>query len=725
SFIVLGLSALHIGHHARFRKLGQWSASVAGLGFGLMYVATAYGFLHGFWSRELGFAMGGVVTVSALYSATSRARVSTALIALFGGFTTPLFFDPGLSQPALVFGWLFVLDLLAMSCAARRRWPLIGLLTFFATAAVALRWLVTSFGPGHRDLALVLIAAFEGLYLFWPLLRMRRSGEEGAPVLEVRALLILGAPAFALAQLFAHSLHRGWPLALGLGLSAAVRIGLAARIAAPELRRRLLGLGLALLVAAAPALGLGASLAAVWALVGLAFMVFASRFRDRDLVLRAAFLALGLGVVRALLLPVTPLSSDFPWLELQSWMRILVLCVPALVVVWKRAEIAKPLADGVFAGSALFVTASLGLALEQGLTLAGPVGLGLQSAGQAPFVRTLFWATFATGLGMLATLRSSRAVLLVSASATGLALLAGGAAVLMRTATESSLAWNLPFAAGLIALTSTLALRHRVAQVVTSTRVARDLRQVLAWLVFALGAALLSLEVWCFVTAREATLFAAQRAGIEALLLLWASIALLFGWCAQRPRFAELGAAWVLSSVVTLMVFLLSLGGRFDEVAPLFVSQAFMIRALALFALFCASMMVRGGLESWSRRFGLIASQIGLVLLLPAEIARWSGQVSVVLPVVGSVDGGLAGGMVSMFWAIQALTLVWCGFRLRSATARTLGLYLFGLVVAKVLLWDLDDLDRLPRILAFLSSGLALLWASFMYHRLVQRSAEN
>ncbi|MDD4017245.1 MAG: DUF2339 domain-containing protein [Kiritimatiellae bacterium] len=70
---------------------------------------------------------------------------------------------------------------------------------------------------------------------------------------------------------------------------------------------------------------------------------------------------------------------------------------------------------------------------------------------------------------------------------------------------------------------------------------------------------------------------------------------------------------------------------------------------------------------------------------------------------------------VTLVWTLFAFTLLVAGIRLCGKWLRWFGLGLFALAVGKLLLSDLDGLDTLYRIVAFISVGVLLVLGSFVY----------
>jgi uncharacterized membrane protein len=76
---------------------------------------------------------------------------------------------------------------------------------------------------------------------------------------------------------------------------------------------------------------------------------------------------------------------------------------------------------------------------------------------------------------------------------------------------------------------------------------------------------------------------------------------------------------------------------------------------------------------------------------------------------------GFRGGAVTLVWTLFALALLFAGIRVHGKWLRWCGLMLFALAVGKLLVSDLDGLDTLFRIVAFISVGVLLVLGSFVY----------
>ncbi len=104
-----------------------------------------------------------------------------------------------------------------------------------------------------------------------------------------------------------------------------------------------------------------------------------------------------------------------------------------------------------------------------------------------------------------------------------------------------------------------------------------------------------------------------------------------------------------------------------------------------------------------------------LFLLLNIEIADYF---SLGPTLTFSFSGNFARDMTySIAWALFALALIVIGMRMQQRFTRYAGVALLGLTLAKLFLHDLNDLNELYRIGAFVGVALILIAASFFYQR--------
>ena len=110
-----------------------------------------------------------------------------------------------------------------------------------------------------------------------------------------------------------------------------------------------------------------------------------------------------------------------------------------------------------------------------------------------------------------------------------------------------------------------------------------------------------------------------------------------------------------------------------------------------------------------------------LFLGVSHELARFFQQTAMT-PANARLAGGLA---VSAWWALFAAALVMVGFLRNRMPVRVAGLIVSGLAVAKVLLFDLSELDALYRVASVLILGLVSLGVAYLYHRQAASAART
>jgi uncharacterized membrane protein len=133
-----------------------------------------------------------------------------------------------------------------------------------------------------------------------------------------------------------------------------------------------------------------------------------------------------------------------------------------------------------------------------------------------------------------------------------------------------------------------------------------------------------------------------------------------------------------------------------------------------------------------------IASAAACILLAPSGYEAWRGRGEAGLAVLavyacsltilgvaqqaggGTVSARFQRGeaVVSTFWGLIGLGLLWAGLRRDRRALRLGGLALLGVSIAKIFLFDLPSLSSVTRALSFLGVGALLLAAGYVYQRL-------
>ena len=296
-----------------FRPLGQ---GLMGAGQGILYgsLYAAWG-LYALVSRDLAFAAMVVVTVGGMVLAVRHDARATSVLALVGGFLTPVLVATGTDPRDLLFAYVLLLDVGALAVAAWRGWRGLDWLASAGTWAYALGWHDRFFEAGAAVPIALWALAFHGVLAVLPVLpNLLRRTE--VPL----ARSVLGPLNLAAALAWAWSaLHPTYETALGMGA-----LGAAAgqMLLATALRRRvppdpwgtfvLVGGGVVVAAIAAPLLLDRHLVAVVWAL-GAPALHFAARRIDDDRLGLAALALLAAAAVRLVGVHVPLHAAPFAW----------------------------------------------------------------------------------------------------------------------------------------------------------------------------------------------------------------------------------------------------------------------------------------------------------------------------------------------------------------------------------------------------------------------------
>ncbi|HEY6005031.1 MAG TPA: DUF2339 domain-containing protein, partial [Anaeromyxobacter sp.] len=200
-------------------------------------------------------------------------------------------------------------------------------------------------------------------------------------------------------------------------------------------------------------------------------------------------------------------------------------------------------------------------------------------------------------------------------------------------------------------------------------------------------------------------------------------------------------AAVDLPSVERALDAFLSTSGREGRLAPLLLvnARAIALAATAAALLVSARTMARSA-PRW-RAVAAVLAAVGWVLAVglavteardlatslppppgPGDVGAFAAYRPTVYDAIEAQAGALS-AVTSLVLAVCAALLVGGGFLFRDAFHRWLGLGLFGIVLAKLLLADVWHLSRLQQVTVFLGVGALLLGAAFLYARLGKRIA--
>lgn len=156
----------------RRRDVPYLSEGLAGGGLGLLYLSLYAGYaFYGFVGAGPAFASMFVVTAAGALVSVATGRQAIAVLSLLGGLLTPVLLAGQSPDERILFGYLFVLDLLVLATARFRTWPALNWLAWMGTALLLVPGLLREPQPAHLLARLALLSALFLLFLGVPLAR--------------------------------------------------------------------------------------------------------------------------------------------------------------------------------------------------------------------------------------------------------------------------------------------------------------------------------------------------------------------------------------------------------------------------------------------------------------------------------------------------------------------------------------------------------------------------
>ncbi len=639
--------------------------------YGLISLTTAF------------FAMSAVTLFSFLLAVNLSAQV-IVILGLLGGFLTPAVLNSGADNAPALFLYIALLDLGIAAVALRKSWLYLVLLAAIGTALTQFGWTAQFFDANRGFRALWIFLGFEALFLAIFFLRRRRPAPDNwltwASALAGFAALAFccylpAFPALARQPFFFF----GFVFLADAGLLALPVIGRAHRgiaLGAGALVFALVAEWIALFATQAP---LSVSLAAivVFALLHAATTP-ASAWRPGALPLTAAgtltpFLLLVLLIGRVDLWNPTPVLGV-------ALLLALLLLAAAIV---RRADW---LALSALIGVALVELTWQGMrfANAQAVPVLGFYGLFLLLFVAFPFCsaeKEKSWSWAISALAQALQFWLVYRVITLAFPNEWMGLLPA--------------LFVLPAAIGVWAL-----LKMYRADPATG-----DVR--LAWQ----GGALLLFVSLIFPLQFDREWITLGWA-LEGLALLW-----LFGRLPHRGL--RIVAVVLLCAAFARLALNPAVLEYHKRTGTRIWNWYLYAYGLTSFCLLAGARLFARSPGKGIERFGtaLLGSlgTILLFLLLNIEIADYF---SIGPTLTFSFSGNFARDMTySIAWALFALGLIVIGMRIKQRAARYAGVALLGVTLAKLFLHDLNDLDELYRIGAFVGVAVILIAASFIYQR--------
>jgi uncharacterized membrane protein len=162
------------------RRYRYFSEGIAGLGAAVLYLSI-WGGMHYYHIFNSDQAFGGMIVVTAVMAAVSLGRDSQrlAMLALAGGFLTPMLVSTGQDHEIVLFTYTALLSAGMLAMERARSWKWLPPLAFAATEIYFWGWYNEFYTPEKMARTLAFAALFFVLFAALPIIRSRREGRIG------------------------------------------------------------------------------------------------------------------------------------------------------------------------------------------------------------------------------------------------------------------------------------------------------------------------------------------------------------------------------------------------------------------------------------------------------------------------------------------------------------------------------------------------------------------
>ena len=405
--LVAGTLVLLWSHPLMRRGYRYFSEAIAGLGSSVLYLSI-WGGWHYYRLFTAGTALAAMAVITAVTAAIAIRRDSQRLIvvALAGGFLSPILLSTGRAHEFVLFSYNAVLAAGMIGVERVRRWPWLPLLTFFLIELYFWAWYAAFYSGQQLWTTLAFAALFFLIFAALPTLHGRRRGRmAGAELAVVTANLCC----FLIALWVLLRPDHRWLLTAAFLLLAAAHM--AERRALPEgsltLRRLMTTLALLSATLALPARLDHQWLTIAWAVEGAVLVWAGARagsWRERA----AGLLVLGVVAIRLVALEI-PVHL-FLWNARMGTFAACVGCFSMAAAALSRSAGGMQPREKNIRGVLLVAVSGyslLALSLEV-WDLFGRLPLaGMEHRAAQQMGLSVLWTLFATGLIVLGIARKS------------------------------------------------------------------------------------------------------------------------------------------------------------------------------------------------------------------------------------------------------------------------------------------------------------------------------
>jgi uncharacterized membrane protein len=164
----LGLGLVIGGVRLRRREYRVTSQTLCATGVLILYAVSfaCHGVYHfPLFGPTATFLLMALITAAAFLLAVRLDALVVATLGLLGGFLTPILLSTGEDRAVALFTYVALLDLGLLAVVLYRGWQFLAGLSALGTALMQVGWAAQFFGPANAVTAVVILLAFDALYL--------------------------------------------------------------------------------------------------------------------------------------------------------------------------------------------------------------------------------------------------------------------------------------------------------------------------------------------------------------------------------------------------------------------------------------------------------------------------------------------------------------------------------------------------------------------------------
>lgn len=163
--VLTGGLLIGIAHKLR-KKYELFSALMTGGGVSVLYITITLAFReYHLFSQPLAFGMLIAITLFSVILSLLYNRKELALFSLLGGYASPLLVSTGAGNYVVLFSFLFILNCGMLVISMRKKWGIIGIVSFVCTQLFYWIWLSGTFESQYAGALVFTILFFVQFYL--------------------------------------------------------------------------------------------------------------------------------------------------------------------------------------------------------------------------------------------------------------------------------------------------------------------------------------------------------------------------------------------------------------------------------------------------------------------------------------------------------------------------------------------------------------------------------